>query len=89
MEEHKNAFAHYVTDYCFLDVGSNHVGDIKAEHLDYKDLRHCVECEGYQECWSQMGTVVNGIKHSYEDYSNMALYCGCGRKMNYHECVFG
>ena len=85
-------FRHYLKNFEELEsilIGGGTMNTMKQQCSDYEDVKHCLECDGYQEHWAQDGTVANRVEHQYEDYRKMILYCGCGRKFNHHEYVFG
>ena len=88
MEEHKIIFSNYITQWIHLDVPSHYKGELGSRQMDYADIKHCIQCDGYREHWSQLGTVAERIKFQYgTEYEKMHFYCGCGREMYYNECV--
>ena len=83
-------FSKYLTQWIHLEVPSNFVGELGQRQADYADIKHCIQCDGYKEHWSQMGTIAERMEFQYDtDFEKMVFYCSCGRKMNYSEYVFG
>ena len=88
MEEHKSIFSNYITQWIHLEVPPHYKGELGSRQRDYADIKHCIQCDGYREHWSQLGTVAERMKFQYgTEYEKMHFYCGCGREMYYNECV--
>ena len=78
MEDHKIAFSNYVTQWVHLDVRTDYEGELGRRQLDYADIKHCIQCDGYREHWSQLGTVAERMEFQYDtDFEKMVFYCGC------------
>ena len=62
MEEHKSTFSNYLTQWIHLEVSTNYEGELGPRQLDYADIKHCIQCDGYREHWSQLGTVAERME---------------------------
>ena len=89
-EEHKMTFSKCLSQWIHLEVPSNFEGELSQRQADYADIKHCIECNGYKEHWSQVGTIAERMEFKYDThFEKIFFYCGCGRKMHYSEYVFG